>query len=231
MFDTLLDSEDEIAPTVLDSDSEIADDHDCNLGKADDHDDHDDHDHDSEIADDHGHGHGHDHDPDSEIADGHIPHSVRPYLSWTNVRARVEACLPISHADHRIEFKLAPPGDSSPLVWISNVLKCGLSAATGIDVCFKIGITYWPSRRFEMQDYRRLPLMIVALISEQCDWVAAQETAALANYRVRDRKGRVVNERGDARCLNRAPGGESHGHGYSPHFLYLVFGGRTCFQH
>ena len=209
MSDTLVDSGDEIAHTVLDSDSEIADDHDCNLGKADDQ----------------------QPDHDRKVADGHIPHSVRPYLSWTNVRARVEACLPISHADHRIEFNLAPPGDSSPLVWISNVLKCGLSAATGIDVCFKIGITYWPSRRFEMQDYRRLPLMIVALISEQCDWVAAQETAAIARYRVRDRKGRVVNERGDARCLNRAPGGESHGHGYSPHFLYLVFGGRTYFQH
>ena len=194
---------------MLDSDSEIADDRDCKLGKAEDQ----------------------QPDHDRKGADGHIPHSVRPYLSWTNVRARVEACLPISHADHRIEFKLVPPGDSSPLVWISNVLKCGLSAATGIDVCFKIGITYWPSRRFEMQDYRRLPLMIVALISEQCDWVAVQERAAIAHYQVRDRKGRVVNERGDARCLNRAPGGESHGHGYSPHFLYLVFGGRTCFQH
>ena len=206
MFDILLDSEDEIAPTVLDSDSEIvADDRHCNLGKAE----------------------GQQPDHDRKVADGHIPHSVRPYLSWTNVRARVEACLPISHADHRIEFKLAPPGDSSPLVWISNVLKCGLSAATGIDVCFKIGITYWPSHRFEMQDYRRLPLMIVALISEQCDWVAVQERAPIAHYQVRDCKGRVVNERGDARCLNRAPGGESHGHGYSPHFLYLVFGGRT----
>ena len=209
MSDTLIDSVDEIAHTVLDSDSEIADDRDCNLGKAE----------------------GQQPDHDRKVADGHIPHSVRPYLSWTNVRARVEACLPISHADHRIEFKLAPPGDSSPLVWISNVLKCGLSDATGIDVCFKVGITYWPSRRFEMQDYRRLPLMIVALISEQCDWIAAQETAAIACYRVRDCKGRVVNEGGDARCLNRAPGGESHGHGYSPHFLYLVFGGRTCFQH
>ena len=63
---------------------------------------------------------------------------------------------------------------------LDHVLNSGLSAVTGNDVCFKVGITYWPDRRFEMQDYRKLQLMIVALISEDCDWTAAQERAAIA---------------------------------------------------
>ena len=164
----------------------------------------------------------------------HIPPSVKPYLRWgNNVRTRVEACLantPRSHGGHRIEFNLAPPGDSDPQSWINYVLDCGLSAVPDNDVCFKIGITYWPDQRFKMHDYRNLELMIVALISENCDWTAAQECAAIARYRVLDREGRVVNPSGDFRCLNKAPGGESHDHGYSPHFLYVVFGRRAQFS-
>ena len=95
----------------------------------------------------------------------------------------MEACLTNSHADHRIEFNVAPFGDSEPQLWIDHVLNCGLSVVTGTDARFKIGITYWPARRFEMPDYQRLPLMIVALITENCDWTAEQEKVAIARYR------------------------------------------------
>ena len=68
------------------------------------------------------------------------------------------------------------------------------------------------------------------ILSEQCDFIAKQETDALKRYRKLDREGHVVNDLGDDRCMNRAPGGESHGHGYSPHFCCCVFGQRSKFK-
>ena len=162
---------------------------------------------------------------DDEGMPPHFPECVRPYFKWTNMASRIQECLDSSQYGHRIECRLASPG-CDPQCWIDTVLNHGLSALRG-DVCFKIGISYWPAARFQSSDYCRLPLMVVTLVSEQCDFIAQQETDALARYRKLSREGYVVNACGDNRCMNRAPGGECHGHGTSPHFLYCVFGRRT----
>ena len=158
-----------------------------------------------------------------------VPDCVLPYLRWSNMASRIQQCLDYSRDDHRIEYMLAPP-DSDPQSWIDKVLNYGLHVVRGKDVCFKIGISYWPATRFNYEDYRRLPLMVLSLVSEQCDFIAKQETDALKRYRKLDREGHVVNDLGDDRCMNRAPGGESHGHGYFPHFCYCVFGQRSKFK-
>ena len=71
--------------------------------------------------------------------------------------------------------------------------------------------------------------MIVALVSEQCQFTAQQEIDAITRYRKLDRDGHIVNCRGDSRCMNRSPGGESFGHGVAPQFLYCVFGPRHLY--
>ena len=158
-----------------------------------------------------------------------VPDCVHPYLTWSNMASRIQQCLDYSRDDHRIEYMLASPG-SDPQSWIDTVLNYGLRVVRGKNVCFKIGITYWPATRFNYEDYRRLPLMVLALVSEQCDFIAKQETDALKRYKKLNRDGHLVNALGDDRCMNRAPGGESHGHSYSPHFCYCVFGERSKFK-
>ena len=157
-----------------------------------------------------------------------FPECVAPYLQWPNMAVRIQQCLEYSRDCHRIEYQLAPPGQDTHF-WIADVLKHGLEIVCGADICFKIGISYWPANRFHYCDYRRLPLMVLALVSEQCDFIAREEIAAITQYRKYDISGNVVNWQGDHRCMNRASGGESAYHGYSPHFLYCVFGCRKEF--
>ena len=166
---------------------------------------------------------------DDEGMPPHFPECVRPYFKWTNMASRIQECLDSSRNGHCIDCRLASPG-CNPQSWIDIVINHGLSVFRG-DVCFKIGISYCPAARFQYYDYCRLPLMVVTLVSEQCDFIAQQETDALARYRKLSRDGCAVNACGDNRCMNRAPGGESHGHGISPPlFVLCVFGRRTQFN-
>ena len=75
-----------------------------------------------------------------------VPDCVLPYLTWSNMASRIQQCLDYSRDDHRIEYMLAPP-DSDPQSWIDKVLNYGLHVVRGKDVCFKIGISYWPATR------------------------------------------------------------------------------------
>ena len=87
-----------------------------------------------------------------------VPDCVLPYLRWSNMASRIQQCLDYSRDDHRIEYMLAPP-DSDPQSWIDKVLNYGLHVVRGKDVCFKIGISYWPATRFNYEVDRRLKNM------------------------------------------------------------------------
>ena len=145
-----------------------------------------------------------------------MPATVLPYLHWTNMRERVQPCLDARFgASHRLVFNLAAPQQD----WQSHldyVVDTGLSIR-GV-TCFKFGITYWPDRRWVYEDYEDLMQMCVSLCTENCDLTAQAETDAISRYRL------------DKRCMNRAPGGESHAHYVSPHFLYVVFGTKAQFR-
>ena len=81
-----------------------------------------------------------------------------------------------------------------------------------------------PLHRIQRSDYASMARMVSVFTSENSDWIAQAEADAIAHHRRLGRGGVLVNARGDARCLNRNPGGESAHHGISPFFLYVVFG-------
>ena len=116
--------------------------------------------------------------------------------------------------DHEVVFDLAAPGESwqNHLDYIVN-FGLGLRGVTH----FKFGISYTPHKRFWYPDYRKLRMMVVSLCSENCDDTAQAEKTAISRYRT------------DYRCRNVSPGGESHAHWVSPHFLYVVFGNINTF--
>ena len=60
--------------------------------------------------------------------------------------------------------------------------------------------------------------MVVACVSENPETIARLETKAISQFR------------DDERCQNVSPWGESAYHGWSPFFLYVVFGKRWQFQ-
>ena len=159
-------------------------------------------------------------EPDDDPEDAFLPVSVFPYLRWTNMKDRVRRCLPRFtptcgfSSSHEVVFELAAPGEAwqhhLDFVLDSNLCRRGFE-------CFKFGITYWPHTRFNRHDYIRLRRMVVSLVTENCDFTAKAEKSAIARYR------------SDPRCKNISPGGESHDHGPSPHFLYIVFGSERQF--
>ena len=81
-----------------------------------------------------------------------------------------------------------------------------------------------PLHRIQRTDYASMSRMVIAFTAENSDRVAQTEADAIAHHRRLGRGGLLVNPRGDTRCLNRNPGGESAHHGFSPFFLYVVFG-------
>ena len=139
-----------------------------------------------------------------------LPETVMPYKRWTNMKARVRAVLKAGFTpSHEVVFDLASPCQA----WqphIDYIVNTGLSVRNVTH--FKIGITYTPHKRFYYDDYRLLRRMVVCLVTEDCDLTAQAEIDAIKRYR------------SDRRCRNVSPGGESHDHDVSPHFLYVVFG-------
>ena len=139
-----------------------------------------------------------------------LPETVMPYKRWTNMKARVRAVLKAGFTpSHEVVFDLASPCQA----WqphIDYIVNTGLSVRNVTH--FKIGITYTPHKRFYYYDYRLLRRMVVCLVTEDCDLTAQAEIDAIKRYR------------SDHRCRNVSPGGESHDHDVSPHFLYVVFG-------
>ena len=139
-----------------------------------------------------------------------LPETVMPYKRWTNMKARVRAVLKAGFTpSHEVVFDLA----SRCQAWqphIDYIVNTGLSVRNVTH--FKIGITYTPHKRFYYYDYRLLRRMVVCLVTEDCDLTAQAEIDAIKRYR------------SDRRCRNVSPGGESHDHDVSPHFLYVVFG-------
>ena len=139
-----------------------------------------------------------------------LPETVMPYKRWTNMKARVRAVLKAGFTpSHEVVFDLASPCQA----WqphIDYIVNTGLSVRNVTH--FKIGIAYTPHRRFYNHDYRLLRRMVVCLVTEDCDLTAQAEIDAIKRYR------------SDRRCRNVSPGGESHDHDVSPHFLYVVFG-------
>ena len=139
-----------------------------------------------------------------------LPETVMPYKRWTNMKARVRAVLKAGFTpSHEVVFDLASPCHA----WqphIDYIVNTGLSVRNVTH--FKIGISYTPHKRFYYDDYRLLRRMVVCLVTEDCDLTAQAEIDAIKRYR------------SDRRCRNVSPGGESHDHDVSPHFLYVVFG-------
>ena len=139
-----------------------------------------------------------------------LPETVMPYKRWTNMKARVRAVLKAGFTpSHEVVFDLASPCQA----WqphIDYIVNTGLSVRNVTH--FKIGISYTPHKRFYNHDYRLLRRMVVCLVTEDCDLTAQAEIDAIKRYR------------SDRRCRNVSPGGESHDHDVSPHFLYVVFG-------
>ena len=139
-----------------------------------------------------------------------LPETVMPYKRWTNMKARVRAVLKAGFTpSHEVVFDLA----SRCQAWqphIDYIVNTGLSVRNVTH--FKIGITYTPHKRFCYDDYRLLRRMVVCLVTEDCDLTAQAEIDVVKRYR------------SDHRCRNVSPGGESHDHDVSPHFLYVVFG-------
>ena len=139
-----------------------------------------------------------------------LPETVMPYKRWTNMKARVRAVLKAGFTpSHEVVFDLASPCQA----WqphIDYIVNTGLSVRNVTH--FKIGISYTPHKRFYYDDYRLLRRMVVCLVTEDCDLTAQAEIDAIKRYR------------SDRRCRNVSPGGESHDHDVSPHFLYVVFG-------
>ena len=139
-----------------------------------------------------------------------LPETVMPYKRWTNMKARVRAVLKAGFTpSHEVVFDLASPCQA----WqphIDYIVNTGLSVRNVTH--FKIGISYTPHKRFYYDDYRLLRRMVVCLVTEDCDLTAQAEIDAIKRYR------------SDHRCRNVSPGGESHDHDVSPHFLYVVFG-------
>ena len=150
-------------------------------------------------------------DSDDELPDD----TCVPYKDLTNFRRRVKAVVEARFPPHhQVVFNLAAP-DQDWQPHLDYIVNTGLSVRHVTH--FKFGITYWPAHRFNKWDYRSLRLMIVSLVTEDCNLTAAAEKAAIARYRV------------DHRCRNVSPGGESHDHHVSPHFLYVVFGNLHTF--
>ena len=146
----------------------------------------------------------------SSDSEDDLPETVMPYKRWTNMKARVRAVLKAGFTpSHEVVFDLASPCQA----WqphIDYIVNTGLSVRNVTH--FKIGISYTPHKRFYNHDYRLLRRMVVCLVTEDCDLTAQAEIDAIKRYR------------SDRRCRNVSPGGESHDHNVSPHFLYVVFG-------
>ena len=146
----------------------------------------------------------------SSDSEDDLPETVMPYKRWTNMKARVRAVLKAGFTpSHEVVFDLASPCQA----WqphIDYIVNTGLSVRNVTH--FKIGISYTPHKRFYYDDYRLLRRMVVCLVTEDCDLTAQAEIDAIKRYR------------SDRRCRNVSPGGESHDHDVSPHFLYVVFG-------
>ena len=146
----------------------------------------------------------------SSDSEDDLPETVMPYKRWTNMKARVRAVLKAGFTpSHEVVFDLASPCQA----WqphIDYIVNTGLSVRNVTH--FKIGISYTPHKRFYKDDYRLLRRMVVCLVTEDCDLTAQAEIDAIKRYR------------SDRRCRNVSPGGESHDHDVSPHFLYVVFG-------
>ena len=150
-------------------------------------------------------------------------HSDRNLHEWlrldmTNLLGRVESCSQHRNIEWRLQRPFAPQSD-----WQCH-LDCVINEGLRMNQCFKIGITYMPWNRITYADYRHDDRkMIMSLVSDSSELIAAAEENAISRYRPMDRAGQRI-EGGDPRCQNRAPGGEGAHHGFSPFFCYVVFG-------
>ena len=110
-----------------------------------------------------------------------------------------------------LRWELQSVDELDPEHHVLEILNQGLTSGAAV---FKIGISYKPPCRWSFySDYQSMDYMVVSYISDSSDKVASLERAMIKRCR------------GDRRCLNKAPGGESAHHGHSPFFLYLVFAG------
>ena len=142
---------------------------------------------------------------------GDLPNHVAGSNLWFSLTRHVTE-LTLCKECPNIIFHLQDPCESwqghIDEVLHNNLGKCGRGF-------FKVGITFKPHRRVEMKDYKRPDrLMVVSLVSESSDAIAAAEICAIERY------GK------DKRLMNRSPGGESAHHGFSPFYLYCIFGCR-----
>ena len=151
-----------------------------------------------------------------------VPPSVAPWLHLSRMPillkdASSSACRP------GLKWNLQSPHEQDPEDHIVHIISENLHQTRR--PFFKIGLTFKPPCRWSLySDYSRMSLMVVSYITESPDEMGRMEEAMISKFRRWNRKGELCNPLGDARCLNRAPGGEGKDHGHSPFFVYVVFG-------
>ena len=154
------------------------------------------------------------------------PPTLEPYIRWNRMPFILQQVMSFNASTpwRKIRFELAPPSgmDSSQrqLNHMLHVVNEGLNRARGRDWAFKIGITHVPWKRFIKYDYKHLPLMVLALTSENCEIIGDAEMLTISHFK----------ECGDYRCMNIRGGKDLYAVGFSPFFTYVVFGTKQQFM-
>jgi len=147
--------------------------------------------------------------------------SVEPWLHFPRMYRIWQQCV----GEYRIKWNLADLEECNE-IWHGCGFIRYLLWGGNRHCHFKIGITHTPYKRWSHPGYGYKAMgfhrMTFLYVSENSDDTAAMETALIEIYRYRDRQGNVVGNPGNPRCLNRAPGGESAHHGFSPFFVYVA---------
>ena len=149
-----------------------------------------------------------------------VPACLVPFIWWTNMKAKHNLCLQAEaiKEDHKLTWNLCPPCEDVQS-HIDFALNTMLSVPKLREHDFKFGVSAQPGDRWtKFPDYRDLDAMVLVYTSEDSDATAEWEKNSIAKYRK------------DRRLQNRKPGGENAHCGYSPHFLYIVFGTRKQFE-
>ena len=115
----------------------------------------------------------------------------------------------------QVDFTLGPSPGREPLQDVQARVREVVDTNLSQYACFKIGITYRPHQRwvdprygYKHKGYAR---MVFCFATDRSDDVVTLEKSLIAHLK------------SDGRCLNKAHGGESAHHGFSPFFLYVAF--------
>ena len=155
---------------------------------------------------------------------------------WSTRTSRLALIYRDTKFDRRFSWQLA--GESHAGSLESQLEHCHACVQArlirGYIKGFKIGITHLPTERMYNPrfGYRTFGFgeMILLAAHVDCDIIADLEKGLLVTYRRYNRADQCVNPHGHALCLNRAPGGESATHGFSPFFVYMVIKSTLLFD-